>query len=174
MFGFFKSKTKVPPPVVVEVPATERDSAPPHLRNEMQKELIRMVLREALRFHGIPMDWIRSAVRRVQGSSGQEVTQIHLVYMHWNEQLLRYSAVLEKKILSRLAQYEPGQQPSRFEVVWRYHDKCNCPHIDMPVENVWEPEPVAVKEKPFFLHDSGHIANPERDFAPTNILPLRK
>lgn len=173
MFGFFKRKRRLPP-VAVEVPVSEGEIAMPHLRNEMQKELIRMVLRETLRFHGVPLDWIRSATRRFPGPGDREVIQIHLVYMQSNEQLLRYGPVLEKKFLARLAQYEQGQPPPSFEVVWRFHDNYNCPYEDMPDENGWVPVSMVPKDQTFFLHDSGRIANLEREFAPTNILPLRK
>jgi hypothetical protein len=173
VFGFFKTKTKTVP-VVEEVPVSERDTSPPHLRSDIQKELIRMVLRETLRFHGIPIEWIKSDVRRVPGKDGTGTTQIHLVVWHWNEQLLRYSAVLEKKLQFRLAQYEPGQQPSRFEIVWRYHERCNCPLVDMPDESVWTVSKTTPTAQPFFLHDSGRIADTERAFAPTNVSPLTK
>jgi hypothetical protein len=173
VFGFFKNKAKKAP-VAVEPSVSSQDSEPTHLRSDIQKELIRMVLRETLRFHGIPLEWIRSEVQRVPGKDGAEVTQIHLVICHWDEQLLRYSAVLEKKLQTRLAQYEPGQQPSRFEVLWRYHSRCGCPLIDMPHESSWTAPKVESKEQPFFLHDSGHVAGTERAFAATNIMPLTK
>jgi hypothetical protein len=143
-------------------------------RNDIQVELIRMVLRETLRFHAIPLDWIKSEVLRVHDKDGKEITQIQLVVCHWNEQLMRYSAVLEKKLQSRLAQYESGPQASRCGVVWRYHSRCNCPLVDMPDENSWNVAQEVPKEHPFFLPDRDYLSDNERAFAPTNISPLTK
>lgn len=173
MFGFFKTKTKVAP-ATAQVPMGSSDVPPVVQRNDIQVELIRMVLRETLRFHGIPLDWIKSEVLRVPDKDGREITQIQLVVCHWNEQLMRYSAVFEKKLQSRLAQYEPGQQTPRFGVVWRFHSQCKCPLVDMPDENSWNAVKEVPKEQPFFLPDRDYIADNERAYAPTNISPLTK
>jgi hypothetical protein len=173
MFGFFKTKTKVTP-ATAQVPMEASEAPPTVLRSDIQVELIRMVLRETLRFHGIPLDWIKSEVLRVPGKDGKEITQIQLVICHWNEQLMRYGAVLEKKLQSRLAQYESGQQASRFGVVWRYHSRCNCPLIDMPDENTWNVVREVPKAQPFFLNDSAYIVDTERAYAPTDVAPLTK
>lgn len=173
MFGFFKTKTKVAP-ASAQVPVGASDAPPATVRSDIQVELIRMVLRETLRFHGIPLDWIKSEVLRLPDKDGNEITQIQLVVCHWNEQLMRYSAVLEKKLQSRLAQYEPGRQSSRSGVVWRYHSQCNCPLIDMPDENSWNVVREVRKEQAFFLLDSGYDSETQRAYAPTNVAPLTK
>jgi hypothetical protein len=173
MFGFFKTKTKVTP-AAAQVPMESGEVPPALPRGGIQVELIRMVLRETLRFHGIPLEWIKSEVLRVPDKDGKEITQVQLVVCHWNEQLMRYSAVLEKKFQARLAQYESGQHVSRLGVVWRYHSRCNCPLSDMPDENSWNVVKEVSKAQPFIFDDSGYIADTERAYAPTNVAPLTK
>ena len=192
IFRFFKYFTakkhtatggKVPPARNADLPVSLQ---PSHIR---KRELIRVALKDTLRFHGLPNEWVRCEVLSVPHNHGTEDTLIQLVVKNWSDQLLRYSIALEKKLLQRLEWYEPEVDHSRFIVLWRYDKNCMCPYIEMPMEDFWvlkAEKPAVAKpldlldrrrsprppNAPVYIRDSQQNVVRNVLYAPTSIAPL--
>ena len=79
-------------------------SVPPSVRPhaDIQRELVRVVLKDTVRRHGIPSEWLACEVNTVpQGPQGEEL-HIQLVVMQWHELLMRYARALELQLLRAL------------------------------------------------------------------------
>ncbi|MBK6294996.1 MAG: hypothetical protein IPF55_12525 [Rhodoferax sp.] len=190
MFGFFKSKA----PKADTAMAKPAASAPPPVSTRqhahIQRELVRVVLKDTLRQHGIPVGWVGCEVSAAPKWVSDEDMFVQLVILKWNEALLRYAPALERQLLLDLDRFDPTVNHSRYVVSWRFAPDCGCPSVDMPDPSVWlkaahptpPPEPVAILDRrrskrvkrteKFDLPNSSYDNLPQ-NFAPTEPSPLR-
>lgn len=189
MFGFLKSKRSESrhTPSVAPVSATPNPSLQ---RSDVRRELIRVVLKDTLRLHGIPFGWLACEVTIIARAPGEEELHIQLVVMKWNELLLRYAPALQQQLLLGLDRFDPLGDHSRYIVSWRFSPDSGCPFAVMPDRNVWLQSvlPQADKE-PIPILDRRHKRRapnaPTLDlpppgarghspgFMPTEVIPLR-
>ncbi len=170
MFKFLKSSftqhdasesRPVPHP---EVPRTEpAPSVRPHA--DIQRELVRVVLKDTMRRHGIPFGWLSCDVVTVaHGPDTEQQLQIQLMLMQWHELFLRYAPALEHQLLRGLDRFEPSVDHSKYTFSWRFSPDCGCPFGVLPPAVVWShdpaPEPVA-EEAPSVL-DRRHAKRPPK------------
>jgi hypothetical protein len=116
--------------------------------------LVPIVWREILRMHGIPPSWVACEIGVSNMPSLHVVTDIHMVVMHWSEQLLRYAPALEKELFTGLQQYEPNTGNLRLSVSWRFAANCGYPYAGLPEHIVWENPKTAAPVKADALLDS--------------------
>jgi hypothetical protein len=151
--------------------------------------LIRVVLKDTLRLHGIPFDWLACEVIIAQGLNEEEL-RIQLVVMKWKEQLLRYAPALQQQLLLGLDRFDPSVDHSKYILSWRFSPDCGCPFTRLPAPNFWRKDTVAqAQEEPASVLDRRHIRRPANsiqaippstypkesagDFSPTHVSPLR-
>lgn len=164
------------------------NSTSPH--GNIQREPIRVVLKDTLRLHGIPSGWLACEVIVIARSASEEDLHIQLVVSKWNEQLLRYAPVLQQQLLLGLDRFDPSVDHSRYIVSWRFSPDCGCPFTRMPEPTLWLqdtlPQP---DEEPVPVLDRRHTRRPPKapkgnappsapkkrppSFDPTQIAPLR-
>lgn len=190
MFGLFKAKpskanrTEVAPAASTPSPASTRQ------HTHIQRELVRVVLKDTLRQHGIPAGWVGCEVLVAPKRASDEDLFIQLVILKWNEALLRYAPALERQLLLDLDRFDPTVNHSRYVVSWRFAPDCGCPSVAMPDPAFWlnaahpapPPEPVAILDRrrskrtkrteKFDLPNSSYDNLPQ-NFAPTEPAPLR-
>jgi hypothetical protein len=122
------------------IPAQERNTGAPGLtvqHTDIQRELVRVVLKDVMRLHGIPSAWIGCEVTVMSRQSQNQDLLVHLVIMRWSEGLLRYAAVLQQQLLEGLDRFEPTVDHSKYIVSWRFSPVCGCPHVRMPNPQFW-------------------------------------
>jgi hypothetical protein len=120
--------------------------------------LVPIVWREILRMHGIPPSWVACEIGVSKMPSLHVVTDINLVVLHWNEQLLRYAPALEKELFTGLQQYELNADKLRLSVSWRFAANCGYPYAGLPEHIVWEsPKMAAPAKADTFLDSRGNI-----------------
>ena len=191
MFGFFKAKPAKPDRARATPPA---GASPPPVstrqHTHIQRELVRVVLKDTLRQHGIPGGWVGCEVLAAPKWASDEDLFVQLVILKWNEALLRYAPVLERQLLLDLDRFDPTVNHSRYVVSWRFAPDCGCPSVEMPDPTFWlkaahpapPPEPVAILDRrrskrvkrteKFDLPNSTYDNLPQ-NFAPTEPAPLR-
>jgi hypothetical protein len=190
MFGLFKAK-----PHKAEHPATAPVGGTPppastRQHTHIQRELVRVVLKDTLRQHGVPAGWVGCDVLVAPKRVSDEDVVVHLVILKWNETLLRYAPALERQLLLDLDRFDPTVDHSRYLVSWRFAPDCGCPNMEMPDAAFWlkaahpvaPPEPVAILDRrrskrtkrteKFDLPNSSYDNLPQ-NFAPTEPAPLR-
>lgn len=126
------------------------------------RELVRVVLRDTLRMHGIPTEWIGCEILTRSRKNDGEALLIQLLIHHWHEGLLRYAPLIQTQLLQGLQRFDPASDHSRHTVSWRFSPACKSPHTDMPPPSFWTGRPAK-----FELPISDYTPPPGHDFAPT-------
>lgn len=118
-------------------------SKPPEQENltqqhtDIQRELVRVVLKDTLRLHGIPAGWIACEVTVMSRRARTEDLFVHLTIMNWNENLLRFAPALQQQLIEGLNRFEPNVDHSKYIVSWRFAPNCGCPFIRLPDPSFW-------------------------------------
>ena len=190
MFNFLKSRGPKDPntPSAAPAPVTTPNSTPRH--SDVRRELIRVVLKDTLRLHGVPFGWLGCEVIIVARSPSEEELHIQLVLMKWNERLLRYASALQRQLLLGLDRFDPSVDHSKYIFSWRFAPDCGCPFAFMPDTKSWHQNALPqVEEEPVSVLDRRRTSRPPKatpldpitpapaiepsNFAPTQMTPLR-
>jgi hypothetical protein len=121
-------------------PARDGNSSPAGLtvqHTDIQRELVRVVLKDVMRHHGVPSAWLGCEVTVMSRKSQNQDLLVHLVVMRWSEALLRYAPVLQQQLLEGLDRFDPGVDHSKYIVSWRFSPVCGCPQVRMPNPQFW-------------------------------------
>ena len=153
MFDFLKPQRPENQPL----PTSEHTSVLPNnsrTHSDVRRELIRVVLKDTLRLHAIPYNWLNCKVIIIERAPGNEELHIQLVIMKWNEQLLRYAPALQQQLLLGLDRFAPSEDHSHYIVSWRFSPDCGCPFDKMPDPKTWlKNTPTQAAEEPLSLLD---------------------
>ena len=122
---------------------------------DIQRELVRVVLKDTMRQHGIPSGWVGCEVtvlpRRAGSGMGnnmgngaaspaveaREALFIHLVIMKWNDALVHFAPALQQQLMQALDRFEPVVDHSKYVVAWRFSPQCGCPYQRLPDPMFW-------------------------------------
>lgn len=115
--------------------AVPQPSVRPH--TDIQRELVRVVLKDTLRRNSIPYDWLSCEVITTSHGPDSEELQIQLTLLQWHELLLRYAPALEHQLLRGLDRFEPSVDHSKYGFSWRFSPDCGCPFTVLPPPLVW-------------------------------------
>jgi hypothetical protein len=178
MFNFFRHSVPTDAADSRPVPHSAPHSLPPSTKPhaDIQRELVRVVLKDTLRRHGIPSEWLACEVNTVPNGPRGEELHIQLVVLKWHELLLRYARALELQLLRGLDRFEPMvDHTQKCTISWRFSPECGCPFTVLPPPVVWAhdaaPEPVA--EEPPSILDRRQKRRPPKTSAtpPTAAAP---
>ena len=153
------------PAVQSQPPATSNSKFPfepsAHSRqhSEVQRELVGMVLKDTMRLHGVPSQWLGCEVNHITRYGSQESFVVRVVIHKWNTTLLRYLPALENQLRLGLDRYEPGVDHSGFIITWQFSADCGCPHHAMPSPAIWASE-VSPPTKPTLAQSGVTVGKP--------------
>jgi hypothetical protein len=133
IFGFGRAK----PAADQSVRPAHDQAATTRQHTDIQRELVRVVLRDTLRLHGIPGAWLGCEVTALSGRARGEDILVRLVVLTWNEALLKYLPVLQQQLIVGLDRFEPSIDHSKYVVSWQFAPDCGCPHTQMPDAKTW-------------------------------------
>ena len=143
----------------------------------VQRELVRVVLKDTLRLHGIPAGWVSCEVTVMSRRTVVDELFVHLIIMKWNEALLRFMPALQRQLIQDLDRFDPAVDHSNYIVSWRFSPECECPVTRMPDPAFWtqttQAVPATSTPKPKFDLPSSDRDNMPSNFAPTEPGPLR-
>lgn len=166
MFGWFGSTSKRKPEGTASVsshaPAgTHRqDRLATQQHTDIQRELVRVVLKDLLRAHGIPGNWLGCEVLVLPNRKRDDEVTVQLQLQQWNEQLLRHGPALEQALRRALDRFDPLVDHSRYKYMWQFGANCGCPYTELPAKFAWTAPPAETA--------------PADGSAPANILDRRK
>jgi hypothetical protein len=124
------------------VPATPGANSPgATARDAARRELVAMAVRDTLRKHGIPADWINSEASPALTARKERGIQLRLVLRHWHPALPTCVVALQKSVVARLASLDPLCSDWLVGVVWKFEpaDDSVCPTLPHP--GYWQPQP---------------------------------
>lgn len=189
MFGFFnRNQNRTARPDAQHSELNSALHAPQQQNPDVRRELIRVVLKNTLRLHGIAPEWLTCDVFSVPRAGGPDELHIQLVIKTWNEQLLRYAYAFEAQLRHELNRFDPSTDHSDCAVSWRFSSACRCPLKSMPDPASWSKgAPPAVPPAPTDILDRRKSVRPKEapihkkhrgdddsgdGFASTTVAPL--
>ena len=137
LLKFFGSGRKAVASAANSRPATE-PTLTTQSQTNIQRELIRVVLKACLSEHGIPVGWIGCDVTAIaRRPGGKRHLFVHLIVQHWNQALMNFAPELQNQLMQSLDQFEPGVDHSNYIISWRFAAECGCPYTRMPDPMFW-------------------------------------
>lgn len=114
---------------------SEPDSGDPQgSRNAPRRELVQVVLRDTMRKHGIPSDWVECRILSAQKSSGRTGLHVNFVVRKAHDRLLTYVFAFQDSFERELARYEPRAQDWLLSLGWEFQ---GFNAAEMPDPHTW-------------------------------------
>ncbi|MEO8119557.1 MAG: hypothetical protein ABI606_09580 [Rhodoferax sp.] len=142
-FGRFKSGDRKGPSTLLPVAVSENSQQ----HTATRRELIRTVLRETLKKHGIPSTWIGCETVMVMHRAGNVEYLTYLVVTKWNDHLMRFAPALQQQLCVGLCRFDSAANPSKYTFYWKFSTDCGCPVTVMPEPSFWAVKPIFAKDE---------------------------
>lgn len=153
-------------------------------RYASRRELLTMAVRDTLRRHGIPAEWIHAEANPVLTRRSVRAIQLRLVARHWDPALITCVVALQKSIAARLARLDPASAEWLAGISWKFEpeDESLCPTL--PSADFWQddsrPAPARVSVRGDDAEWKQRLAEGDRAFAgqgrnafgPTEPMPI--
>lgn len=101
-----------------------------------RRELLRVVLRDTMRQHGIPSDWIDHRVLAVTTRGGREGMHMTLIVRGGQEQLLAYVPAFQGSFKAGVQRFDPRAHDWLLSLSWQFDGLAAAP---MPPPGAWTP-----------------------------------
>lgn len=105
--------------------------------SDIQRELVRVVLKDLLRQNGIPAAWIDCEVSAGSANARGSDVVVTLIVCKWHELLPRYLPLVQRNLVAGLDRFEPSIDHSNYTMHWAFAQDCGYPHTDMPSSAIW-------------------------------------
>lgn len=89
-------------------------------RNAPRRELIHIVLRDTMRQHGIPSDWIDCRVLSDAGNRTRAGMHVQLIVRHGHDRMLTYVPAFQGSFMQGLAKFEPRASDWLLSLAWEF------------------------------------------------------
>jgi hypothetical protein len=103
-------------------------------RNAPRRELVQMVLRDTMRKHGIPSDWIECRVLSTVNRVGRHGMHVNFVVKQAHERLLGYVFAFQDSFERELSRFEPRARDWLLSLGWEFQ---NFNATEMPDPRTW-------------------------------------
>jgi hypothetical protein len=121
---------------------------------DVQRELVRVVLKNVLRKHGVASEWMTCEVFQAARPSGRLEPRVELILRVWNQPLLLHTNALARHMAQELARFDPINFRADRAVSWRLASDCTTPFDSMPAPETWtQPVAAASAEQPIPILD---------------------
>jgi hypothetical protein len=146
----------------------------PASQSATRRELLRVVLRDTLSKHGIPMAWIGADVLTAVGKDREPGIHLRIVIKHWDPRLLECGVAFQKNVIKRAELFDPNVSTWLVGISWQFAlaDDSRCPPMPDPVS--WtaaaaRPQAVAAPDAKAALRRMFADAAPQDGDAPPNF-----
>jgi hypothetical protein len=147
-------------------------------RNGPRRELVQVVLRDTMRGHGIPSDWIECRILSVVRRSKTSGMHVHLVVRDGHDRLLAYIPAFQRSFMTEIEKFEPRYAEWLLSLSWQFEQLTDASGPRMPDPSTWqsttssgEDEDVMQDLKALFAIRDAALAQPHLadtpDFEPT-------
>jgi hypothetical protein len=107
-------------------------------RNAPRRDLVRLVLRETLRKHGIPSDWIDCRVLSVLTRQHKSGMHVQLIVRKADQQLLPYIHAFQESFWEQILRMDPQARDWLFSVGWEFYGQAQQGFSGMPDPGSWD------------------------------------
>ena len=112
-------------------PDTEESRAS---RNAPRRELVQVILRDTMRKHGIPSDWVECRILSSVSRSGRAGLHVNFVVKKAHDRLLAYAFAFQDSFERELARFEPRARDWLLSLAWEFQ---GFNAKDMPDPHTW-------------------------------------
>jgi len=110
--------------------------------NATRRQLVQVLLRDALRKYGIPPRWIDCQMLLVNSRSRGPGMYVRLVVREWDERLMDYAYAFQNALMVEITRFEPMAAQWLHGISWQLDIADTCPYRTMPDKSYWA-DPVA-------------------------------
>jgi hypothetical protein len=103
-------------------------------RNAPRRELVQVILRDTMRRHGIPSDWIECRILSAVTRTGKRGLHVNFVVRQAHERLLPYVFPFQDSFERELARFEPRCRDWLLSLGWEF---TGVKAADMPDPKSW-------------------------------------
>ncbi|MGV3573319.1 MAG: hypothetical protein ACO1PB_22220 [Ramlibacter sp.] len=89
-------------------------------RNGPRRELVQVILRDTMRQHGIPSDWIECRILSTVNRSGRPGIHVNFIVKQAHERLLAYVFAFQESFERELARMEPRSRDWMVGLGWEF------------------------------------------------------
>jgi hypothetical protein len=111
----------------------------------VRKELLRLVLRETLKYNGFPGTWVTADALVATSSRRESGIHVRLVIKHWDARFPQYAVAFQHNFESRLLTLDPLAGNWLMGISWQYDLPMDAQWPDLPAPGSWS-EAVAPPE----------------------------
>ena len=139
---FFGLKSRTQPAFAgskprAEGPSTIAEGSP----NALRRQLVQVLVRDAMRRHGIPAHWLECQMLLVSSRNRGEGMYVRLVMKHWDLRLLTYAVAFQKSLMLDITRFEPRASQWLYGISWQLEVGDTCPYPQLPDRSVWAASP---------------------------------
>lgn len=150
-FGSGKEADPSTPTASTQFRESEPDSEESRAsRNAPRRELVQVILRDTMRKHGIPSDWIECRILSSISRSGRAGLHVNFVVKKAHDRLLAYVFAFQDSFERELARFEPRARDWLISLGWEFQ---GFNAADMPDPNSWAPSGPAPLHPPLVQPD---------------------
>jgi hypothetical protein len=103
-------------------------------RNAPRRELVQVILRDTMRKHGIPSDWVECRILSAQTRTGRKGLHVNFVVLKAHERLLTYVFAFQDSFERELARFEPRARDWLLSLGWEFQ---GFNAAEMPDPHTW-------------------------------------
>jgi hypothetical protein len=105
--------------------------------NAPRRELVQVVLRDTMRKHGIPSDWIECRILSVVSNSRGSGMHVQFVVRRGDDRLITFVHAFQSSFMRELEKFEPKAAEWIFSLSWQFEGKPEPTHAAMPDPGTW-------------------------------------
>ena len=109
-------------------------------RNAPRRDLVRVVLAEKMRKHGIPSDWLDCRSLSVLTKNHKSGMHVQFLVRKGDHQLLQWIHALQESFWDRIARTDPTVRDWLFSVGWEFYGKSEQGYDALPGPGAWKAE----------------------------------
>lgn len=127
-------------------------------RNAPRRELVQVILRDTMRKHGIPSDWIECRMLSTVNRVGRHGLHVNFVVKQAHDRLLAYVFAFQESFEHELARFEPRAGDWLLSLGWEFQ---GFNAAEMPDPKTWvQSAPAPLQELPPFEPDFPKTLDP--------------
>jgi hypothetical protein len=132
---FGNARQREPGTASTQFHESEPDSDDPQgSRNAPRRELVQVVLRDTMRKHGIPSDWIECRILSASTRSGRTGLHVNFVVRQAHDRLITYVFAFQDSFERELARFEPRAREWLLSLGWEFQ---GFDPAEMPDPHAW-------------------------------------
>ena len=134
---FFGGDPAAPGPASSQFHESEATITEQGSRNAPRRELVQVVLRETMRQHGIPSDWIDCRILSVVSRRKTSGMHVHFVMRDGHDRLLTYIPAFQSSFKAAIEKFEPRASDWLLSLSWQLDGITEASGPGMPDPGSW-------------------------------------